>query len=264
MAPAVDQTFNLIPDSDYFEYDPLDGSGDAPEQSHEAPVSVPQHVLTVEERIDQLFDRMRRRRRILLGIIDYLRISRLDEDVATHIESILEHDVAVFDASNYVVQLERAGAIARYNSKGEPYAEEDRQEPEIVEVNGQAFYKPAAAPELYWEATAEGIAYLDRDDPAGRLAALVNDDSYYLPIYQRILSLCSADGGVATPQINAAINDDPLLQAGEGHERVYASYFTTRLESCDAIRWEGAWVTTESGKCGLQSLFAEPNENETL
>ena len=89
------------------------------------------------------------------------------------------------------------------------------------------------------------------DDPEGRTEQLFEEEDAYLPIFKRILTLCSAAGGASAKQIAKACDTDPLLQ----NPRYYSSRFVEKLNKSDALTWAGkTWELTQTGREALVQL----------
>ena len=89
------------------------------------------------------------------------------------------------------------------------------------------------------------------DDPEGRTEQLFEEEGAYLPIFKRILTLCSAAGGASAKQIAKACDADPLLQS----PRYYSSRFVEKLNKSDALTWAGkTWELTQTGREALAQL----------
>ena len=258
-----DSTFDLSFDSELDEFDPLEDTGadddeneggdytaissatDAPAQQLEAESD--NH--TPAERIDDLFKSMAPRRKVLLGILAFVEEPQTVTDVNAHVDKLQEDNFSVYTAANLCSLLERAGAIERVTVDGTP-ADEVETEPKTVVVDGVEYLEAAEPVEVFWRITEPGQAKLDSDKPTERLRALLEEDAAYAVIYKRILTLCAAENGAATPVINGKVDNDPLVQK----PRLYAPHFVDKLEQCDALEWRKAWFTTETGKQGLEML----------
>lgn len=249
------------------EYDPLadldldeDGFDDAAGQ--QGPLADPQTALAsarrrddrpAVERIDELFEALSSRRRVLLGILAYLDEPRRSDALIEQVEELQEHDRAVYTGLDYAELLAEAGAVRRAAEDGSAFDEEAEQPPDVVEVDGARFYKPVDGKQVFWVVTDEGRAYLASDDPFGRLGALAAEEPVYRPVYRRVLAACTEEGGRTVAALEALVNDDPLVQK----PRRFCSYFVKRLEDCGALSWQGRWRTTELGARALEALFAE-------
>ncbi len=261
---SSDSTFDLTLDSELDEFDPLADVGEDDEENESAdiapvgsatdePVAAPAVAVdtrTPQERIDDLFKSMAPRRKVLLGILaccsgDPQPVAEVNAEV----DRLQEDNFSVYSAANLCSLLEGAGAIERITADGAP-ADEVETEPKTVVVDGVEYLEAAEPVQIYWRITEAGQAKLDADNPVERLRALLDEDAAYAVIYQRILTLCSADGGATTPSINSAVDDDPLVQK----PRLYAPHFVDKLEKCDALEWRKAWFTTEVGLEGLSML----------
>ncbi len=270
---SFDSKFDLSLDSEFDEFDPLADTGEDEDDefgSNEdaaisaatdaaalgaadaaAGVQVAQaEEIPAAERIDKLFESMAPRRKVLLGILAFISTEKKPVDeVNAEVDRLQEDNYSVYTAADLCNLLEKAGAIERVTAEGTP-ADEVENEPKTVVVDGVEYIEVAEPVELFWQITEEGQAKLDSDKPLDRLHELLARDEQYAVIYKRILTMCSAESGATTPEINDAVDNDPLVQK----PRLYAPHFTDLLEKCDAIEWRKAWYTTEVGKAGLEAL----------
>ena len=258
-----DSTFDLSFDSELDEFDPLEDTGADDDENEggdytaiSSATDVPAQQLEAEsdnrtpaERIDDLFKSMAPRRKVLLGILAFVEEPQTVTDVNAHVDKLQEDNFSVYTAANLCSLLERAGAIERVTADGTP-ADEVETEPKTVVVDGVEYLEAAEPVEVFWRITEPGQAKLDSDKPTERLRALLEEDAAYAVIYKRILALCAAENGAATPVINGKVDNDPLVQK----PRLYAPHFVDKLEQCDALEWRKAWFTTETGKQGLEML----------
>ncbi|WP_080801974.1 hypothetical protein [Arabiibacter massiliensis] len=261
--------FNLSLEPDYDEFDPLEDFEDEAEEGQadeflatvspaedalareaaEAPAAPAADERPAEERTADLLKAMAPRRKVLLGILAYCDAPQPVADVNAHVDELQENNFSVYTAANLCTLLERAGALARVTPDGEP-AEDIEVEPEVVVVDGVEYLEAREPVQICWVATEAGRDALEADKPLERLRALLEEDAAYQVIYKRILTLCAAEGGAKTPDINAAVDDDPLVQK----PRFYAPHFIDKLEKCDALAWKKAWIITEIGQAGLDML----------
>lgn len=200
------------------------------------------------ERIAALFAKMHADRKALLAIVRACE-APCDAEGVARAATAAASGVSVYAPETLRRLLEEAGALVCVDAAGEPYPEE-AGEPKAVVVDGVECLEPAEAPEPHWLATPDGLDALQADKPLSRIEALFEEKSAYLPIFKRVLTLCAQEGGSATKTINAAVDNDPLAQS----PRYYASYFTERLEGCDALIWDGAWKVTDAGLEALEML----------
>ncbi len=249
---SYDPLEDLGPDDDELDDEGGEQLPTASPNSEALPAPAPEKVddRPASERIAELFREMKPRRRVLLGILAYLETPQSADDLRDTVDELQKNDFSVFTSANYSTLLSRAGAIAKVDETGNPYAPGEKRQPEIVVVDGIEYLKPADPAPVFWSITPDGQAALDADRPLDRLAALFDENEKYLVIYKRILEFCSIDGGRKTPEIDAIVNDDSLVQK----PRLYGPHFTDQLEQCDALRWTGAWVTTDVGAQGLSRL----------
>lgn len=261
--------FNLSLEPDFDEFDPLEDLEEDAEEGQadefvatvspaegalardvaEAPAAAAVDERPAEERIAELLAAMAPRRKVLLGILAFCEEPQPVADVNAHVDELQENNFSVYTAANLCTLLERAGALARVTPDGEP-AEDIEAEPEVVVVDGVEYLEAREPVQICWVVTEAGRDALEADKPLDRLRTLLEDDAAYQAIYKRILTLCTAEGGAKTPDINAAVDHDPLVQK----PRFYAPHFIDKLEKCDALTWKKAWMTTEIGQAGLKML----------
>ena len=199
-----------------------------------------------EVRTAELFDRMKTRRKILLGVIarcvepcDALAINACVDELQSAQRS-------VYDGPAMTALLERAGAIEKVEGT-------EAQEPKTVVVDGVEYLEPAEKVEVRYQATAAGRAMLEADKPADRLAEALEKDPAYKPIFLRILKACGEEGGKSAKQLGALVDSDPLLQ----EPRFWAAHFFNILGECDALSWDGTWKTTDLGWQAIERLELE-------
>ncbi|MCR5583788.1 MAG: hypothetical protein K6F70_09335 [Eggerthellaceae bacterium] len=203
-----------------------------------------------QERIADLFERFATRRRVLLGILKFVRERRSAADVRGEVDRLQEYDYSVYVSANLCLLLEEAGAIVKVEEDGTPFSAKMARAPEVVVIDDAKYYKPLGYRPVFWELTDDGAAVLEAESSADRVGHLFDEESRYVPVYQRILLAGMEPEGIAMAKLNAMLMDDPLLQ----NPRYYASRFLQRLERCDAMVWEGAWKTTEVGKAAVEKV----------
>ena len=202
-----------------------------------------------EERIEELFRRMAPHRLILKGILEFCAQPRDMEELKAQTADMHRRHHGVFSTENFVTLLQEAGALERTAKDGSPY-EDKEPEPRTVVVDGVEYLEPGEPPVVYWSTSEEARGWLGQDDPVAQLAELFSSEAMYLPIYKRILKLCSAEGGVMMPALGAAVDSDVLVQS----PRFYAARFVDALEKTDAVLWDDGWHTTAVGLEGLEML----------
>ena len=272
--------FDFSFESDIDEFDPLQSTAEGEEDADEAlgeaiPAAAntaaypkeglpPQNKAVAEEkpadeRTAELIKSMGSQRKTLLDILSFCAEAQPVSEVNELVEKLKEHNYSVFSAANLCALLEKAGALERVTADGAD-AEKAETEPSVVVIDGVEYLETADAPEMFWLTTDAGKAAIEADKPLDRLHDLLESDGAYKTIYKRILNLCSVPGGATTKTMNDAVDGDPLVQK----PRYYAPRFIDKLEKCDALAWEGAWVTTEVGKRALEILAdaEDPAEKE--
>lgn len=264
--------FNLSLDAELDEFDPLEDSEPETEDDaggeYLAPAGLTPEAIAAaqpahddrpaEERMSDLLTSMAPRRKVLLGILSFCHEPQPVAEVNAYVDELQQNNYSVYTAANLCSLLERAGGLERVTADGGP-ADDIEQEPQVVVVDGVEYLEASEPVELFWVATDAGRGAVEADKPLERLRNLLDEDATYLPIYKRILTLCSAEGGAKTPAINDAVDHDPLVQK----PRFYAPHFIDKLEKCDALVWEKTWVATEVGRAGLEMLADVVDETAT-
>lgn len=196
-------------------------------------------------RIDELFARMKPRRKVLLGV---LALCAEPVDVATVHAKVDEMQAAqrsVFDGPALCALLERAGALEQVR--------DEEQGPRVVEVDGVEYLEPAAEVAVRYRTTPAGMAAVEADRPMDRLHAAFEKEAVYKPIYLRILKACGEEGGKTAKQLGELVDRDPLLQK----PRLWAAHFFNILGECDALSWDRTWQITELGWKAVEELELE-------
>lgn len=199
-----------------------------------------------EVRVAELFERMKPRRKILLGVLAFCAEPVTVDELNAQVAQLQKAQRSVFDGPALTALLERAGAIAKVEGAQE-------QQPQTVVVDGVEYLEPAAKVEVRYQTTEAGHAMLEADKPADRLAAVWERDAIYKPIYLRILKACGEEGGKSAKELGALVDSDPLLQ----EPRYWAARFFNILGECDALVWQGTWQTTDLGWRAIEELELE-------
>ena len=147
-----------------------------------------------EERTRELLSQMRPHRATLLGILAACETPMATSAMKEAVERISGRKFSVYTPSNFCTMLEVAGGLARVTDTGEPLHRRVRA-PEMVEVDGRAFWRPTTPPPVYWQTTEAGAAVLAEDDPAARIERLFAKEPEFLPVYKRILLMADTEEG---------------------------------------------------------------------
>ncbi len=194
-------------------------------------------------RIATLFAEMQYRRRVLKGALMYCGTPSTSAEINAFIDEAQRYNRSVYTSANLATLLLGAGALARVDEDGNPY-EDGSNEPELVEIEGAKFWRVTEPPAALWVITEAGAAFLAADPSETELRETLASEPQYRDIYTRVLSLCDAEGGAATPVLADAVDNDPALVS----PRMYVQYFIDRLEKAGALDWRDAWMTTGFGK----------------
>lgn len=202
------------------------------------------------ERIADLFDEMAPRKRVMLAILDYLRDVHSAPELADKVDELQTYDHSVYTSTNYCTMLEGAGAIVRVGEDGQPVDETIRRTPEHVIIDGVEYLKPLPPRTLYWITSPDGIDELEKNDPAAALQKLLADKPENATLYKKILLMGDADEGTTIKAV-----DDFADEVGRArHTTLYGANYIDDLETCGAIRWSGAWRTTDLGRQAIEQL----------
>lgn len=237
----------------------VDGEAVDPEYSPEAPsnLDAPEAAedecaddRSPEERIADLMSSMGLRAATLRRIIALCEQPRRVCDVNEHIDLLQESTYSVFSPANLCALLERSGALRRVREDGSPYDEAELAPRAIVDEDGLEYLEVTQAPQVCWMATPEGLQAVADYEPSAEIWAMLNSDSTYLPIYERVLRLCAQRDGATIAAISQAVDNDPLVQ----NPRYLGLYFVERLERVGALEWASPWRITQAGAHVLGEL----------
>lgn len=202
-----------------------------------------------EVRTQELFDRMKPRRRVLLAILRLCAEPQEPEAVTELVDGMQKRSKSVYDGPALCILLERAGALER--------KQEEAAEPQTVVEDGVEYLEPAQPPKVYWVTTPAGQAMVDADKPMDRLHAKLASEAHYKPIYLRVLRACAIDDGCTAKQLGELVDHDPLVQK----PRMFAGHFFGVLGEGEALTWDGTWRTTELGRALAAELEDEGVED---
>lgn len=205
-----------------------------------------------EERLAILLEQMATQKPILMKVLSLCCNATPVETVYEQITELQKYYSSVFTPEKFCDLLEQAGALERVDEGGNPWQPGD-SEPVVVVEDGVEYLAPAPAKVSFWKTTPVGQDCVAGDDPIKRLHELLEENSYYAPIYQQILSLCSQSGGAATKEISSQVDSHPLLKS----PRFYSNKFIDHLERAGGIVWRDAWVITEEGATLLSELVQD-------
>lgn len=213
---------------------------------------------SAQDAIEELLTRNPGRKPVLLQIIEFCCEERTGEEVAELVEQAQAENRSVYTPQSLCSILERAGALTGRSEVPEQdeAAEQDEQDdaPEQdgadagqLEVEAR---EVAPQPTTYWLATDDGLTVLASHKEGHALEELLSSQSEapYLEIYERVLAFCAVEPR-KKPQIDALVDDDPLVQ----NPRRYSNHFIELLENREALSWhDGGWNATELGRRYLE------------
>ena len=197
--------------------------------------------------LSDLFAHMPGNRQVLKGIISAATERISESQMADKVQEMQAHRASVYSAHTLCRLLEEYGALERVSEDGTPF-DQVENEPKIITEDGIDYIVAGRPAQLYWQASLEGRAYLEADNPLEAIENLVQSEETYASIYKHILS--KALKGASGKSLADDIDDLELVQK----PRRYVMSFIKKLEDCDAVTWDGAWHTTEVGKEALSRM----------
>lgn len=228
--------------------------GDAGDLSN--PADLVAEELAAQARIREMFAIAPGNQKVFMDTMEACRTPQSPEMLDKLMEGILATNRSVFAAPELRAIMERHGAL-RYEPSDEEQRLQERArlaaeagEEEPVEVDEDGYLviripKPGA-----WVLTETATAYLDGDPLGVYVKGLFAEDTRYLGVYHRLLTMV-AQSPCDRETINQALDPMPELQI----PRVYAGYFTGEMEKAGALSWDDAWTITERGRQLLDRLM---------
>ena len=207
-----------------------------PEGARVASVFDRARFASAQEAIEELLRRNPGRRPVFLKIIELCCDPRTTSEVAEAVEAAQAENRSVYTPLSLCSMLERAGALA---------SQVPQTADEVHEEDGVEYLEVREAPEATWTATDDGLMVLasHREGCALRELLASESEAAYRSVYERVLAFC-AEAPRKKPQIDAIVDDDPLVQS----PRRYSNHFIELLESREALAWhDGGWNATELG-----------------
>lgn len=199
--------------------------------------------------IASLLKSMQPQQNMLYGILDYCKSPLSTATLSLYLKELEQFKRSIFSVADLCRLMEEAGGIRKVAADGGDLSgQQEMPCPEFV--GGTAYISPRESLEVMWLTTEAGAEALSRHQPQVLLEALFADELEYLIIYERILLMCSCEGGAESEELKVAVDDDPLVQK----PRKYVSRFCRKLEDCGALLWQGTWVATEVGQQGIEVI----------
>lgn len=214
---------------------------------------VPEPVaLTAAERIDKLLAGMPGQKFRVLAVVQAADADepRVAEAIVADVDAAYPNTKSVFDTARLLRLLTKAGAVESEGAQEDAPIVEQDEEICLTEDNfvvGEEYLVVTDAAPATYRATDAGRAAVAHYLDAGALEAIIGEEPRYAPLYARIMSMVSADGGATTPQLNGAIDSDPLCE----EPRRFCGYFIDKLETSGLVEWRDAWVITDLGRQAL-------------
>lgn len=213
---------------------------------------------SAQDAIEELLTRNPGRKPVLLQVIEFCCEERTGEEVAELVEQAQAENRSVYTPQSLCSILERAGALTgRSEVPEQDEAAEQGEQGDAPEQDSADAGQPeveargvAPQPITYWLATDDGLTVLASHKEGHALEELLSSqsESPYLEIYERVLAFCAVEPR-KKPQIDALVDDDPLVQ----NPRRYSNHFIELLENREALSWhDGGWNATELGRRYLE------------
>ncbi len=265
---VIEDDFDPLAEIDLEEFD-QDGDADymAPIPDADKSVVPPKVELPPEQRIEKLIAGMPGQMHRLLAAVEACLEPQTLEEASEHVDAAYPQGASVFEATQIVLLMERAGALEKIEPEAEAGSETERAAGETTNAQGAAAAAQTqagenepgyvevepAAPATY-VATPAGLKAYEARTGAKVVLDLVAEAPQYIPIYQRILEMCSVEGGSPVAPLNKAVDSDPLVQ----EPRLFCTHFLNKLECAGGLVWRDAWHITQAGRDALASdLFAK-------
>lgn len=213
---------------------------------------VPEPIaLTADERIERLIEGIPGKHFRILAVVQAAEGEpRLAEDIIAEVDAAYPHNGSVYDTARLLRLLTEAGAIDAQGGVDDALIVEQDDEICLTENNffigedGEEYLIATDDTPPTFIATEAGLAAVARYIDAGALKAILDKEPQYAPLYARIMSMVSSDEGATTPQLNGAIDSDPLCQ----EPRRFCGYFIDKLETAGLIEWDEAWFVSDLGR----------------
>ena len=237
---------------------------------------VPEAVeLPASERIEKLIAGIPGQKFRILSAIKVCDTSKTLEAAAEELEEEYPQGSSVYDAIRIIELLHGAGALACVDEEGNEIdpnaASEEGDVASDGDVEAVAVAAKRGAAEDAEEARVDSIGIdeldveydeVEKETPvfyvateAGKSAVeemwsaaaafkVVHEETQYLPIWKKILELCSAEGGATKKEVADAVDAHPLLQ----EPRRWCQYFLEKLKNVNALEFATGWVITDIGK----------------
>ena len=203
-----------------------------------------------QDAIEELLHRNPGRKPVFLQIIEFCCDEHTSEEVAQLVEQAQAENRSVYTPQSLCTILERAGALVSRTEEPEaPEEQGDLAAEQDCDDEAEA-HMSAAHPTTCWTSTDEGLTVLAAHREGLALEELLASDteSVYLPVYERVLAFCAQEPRTK-PQIDAIVDDDPLVQK----PRRYSNHFIELLENREALSWhDGGWNATDLGRRYLE------------
>lgn len=209
-------------------------------------------VLAPAERIDKLLAGMPGQKFRALAVVQAADADepRMAEAIVADVDAAYPNTKSVFDTARLLRLLTEAGAVESEGAQEDaPIVEQDEEiclteDNFIIGEDGEEYLVVTDAAPATYLATDAGRAAVAHYLDAGALEAIIGVEPRYAPLYARIMSMVSADGGATTSQLNGAIDSDPLCEK----PRRFCGYFIDKLETSGLVEWRDAWVITDLGR----------------
>jgi hypothetical protein len=214
-----------------------------------------QTQITPHEHLTKIIEANQSYGSIYLGVLRLCQNPQSFKDIDGFVDEALANRSSVFSGANFCETLINAGGLVRVTADGTPYEQVEIESVE-VERDGLTFIEAAKPPELYYQITEEGKAFVAADNPLERFKVKFNDWKAYHSVFRTILELTSRAQGIGIIELKKIVNSDPVLD----YPTKTAQYFLDILQRAECVKYEAGWRITDIGKQALEIIEREEND----
>ena len=192
------------------------------------------------------------------SVYDAIRIIELLHDAGALVcvdEEGNEIDLdAVAEEADEAPAADAGAAVAAVADAAEEAAEEARVDAISLDELDVEYDEVEKEAPVFYLATDAGKDAVERMWSASAAFDVVNNEPQYLPVWKKVLQMCSEEGGATKKAVADALDAHPILQ----EPRRWCQYFLEKLKNVNALEFDTAWVITDIGKQLLaDEIFAD-------